>query len=162
MTVTAARRAAAGDRRGVAGRPGAVRSPRVLPGTVDGSTAAPHITDAPTHRPRGRRSDRDRRRARDQPVQAVILVGGKGTRLRPLTLSAPKPMLPTAGVPFLTHMLSRIAAAGITDVVLGTSFKAEVFEQHFGTGPLSGCRSRMSPRPSRWGRAAASATSSRR
>ncbi|MBT0568473.1 sugar phosphate nucleotidyltransferase [Williamsia sp. CHRR-6] len=67
-------------------------------------------------------------------MQAVILVGGKGTRLRPLTLSAPKPMLPTAGVPFLTHLLSRIAAAGITDVVLGTSFKAEVFEQHFGDG----------------------------
>ncbi|MEH3154818.1 MAG: NDP-sugar synthase [Gordonia paraffinivorans] len=75
---------------------------------------------------------------RDQPVQAVILVGGKGTRLRPLTLSAPKPMLPTAGVPFLTHMLSRIAAAGITDVVLGTSFKAEVFEQHFGDGSSLG------------------------
>ncbi|WP_018180616.1 sugar phosphate nucleotidyltransferase [Jongsikchunia kroppenstedtii] len=67
-------------------------------------------------------------------VQAVILVGGKGTRLRPLTLSAPKPMLPTAGVPFLTHLLSRIRAAGITDIVLGTSFKAEVFEEHFGDG----------------------------
>lgn len=67
-------------------------------------------------------------------VQAVILVGGKGTRLRPLTLSAPKPMLPTAGVPFLTHLLSRIRAAGITDIVLGTSFKAQVFEEHFGDG----------------------------
>ena len=41
-------------------------------------------------------------------VEAVVLVGGKGTRLRPLTLSAPKPMLPTAGVPFLAHLLSRI------------------------------------------------------
>ncbi|MGU3292241.1 sugar phosphate nucleotidyltransferase [Williamsia sp. M5A3_1d] len=71
-------------------------------------------------------------------VQAVILVGGKGTRLRPLTLSAPKPMLPTAGMPFLTHLLSRIGAAGITDVVLGTSFKAEVFEQHFGDGSKLG------------------------
>ncbi|WP_086825818.1 sugar phosphate nucleotidyltransferase [Allokutzneria sp. NRRL B-24872] len=67
-------------------------------------------------------------------VDAVLLVGGKGTRLRPLTLSAPKPMLPTAGVPFLTHMLSRIRAAGITHVVLGTSYKAEVFEEHFGDG----------------------------
>ena len=38
-------------------------------------------------------------------VDALILVGGKGTRLRPLTLSAPKPMLPTAGLPFLTHLL---------------------------------------------------------
>ncbi|HUM00445.1 MAG TPA: sugar phosphate nucleotidyltransferase, partial [Mycobacterium sp.] len=37
-------------------------------------------------------------------VDAVVLVGGKGTRLRPLTLSAAKPMLPTAGFPFLTHL----------------------------------------------------------
>ncbi|MCW4352320.1 NDP-sugar synthase [Hoyosella sp. YIM 151337] len=64
----------------------------------------------------------------------MILVGGKGTRLRPLTLSAPKPMLPTAGLPFLQHLLSRIKAAGITHVVLGTSFRAEVFEQYFGDG----------------------------
>ncbi|NUP25695.1 MAG: NDP-sugar synthase, partial [Nocardia sp.] len=67
-------------------------------------------------------------------ADAVILVGGKGTRLRPLTLSAPKPMLPTAGVPFLTHLLTRIASAGLTHVVLGTSYKAEVFEEHFGDG----------------------------
>ena len=61
-------------------------------------------------------------------VDAVVLVGGQGTRLRPLTLSAPKPMLPTAGLPFLTHLLSRIADAGIRHVVLGTSYKARVFE----------------------------------
>lgn len=72
--------------------------------------------------------------ANDPSVQAVVLVGGKGTRLRPLTLSAPKPMLPTAGVPFLTHLLSRIRAAGIRDVVLGTSFQAHVFEEHYGDG----------------------------
>jgi mannose-1-phosphate guanylyltransferase len=71
-------------------------------------------------------------------VDAVVLVGGKGTRLRPLTLSAPKPMLPTAGLPFLTHLLSRIAAAGIERVVLGTSFKAETFEAEFGDGSKLG------------------------
>lgn len=71
-------------------------------------------------------------------VDAVVLVGGKGTRLRPLTLSAPKPMLPTAGLPFLTHLLSRIAAAGVTHVVLGTSFKAETFEKEFGDGSALG------------------------
>lgn len=71
-------------------------------------------------------------------VDAVILVGGQGTRLRPLTLSAPKPMLPTAGLPFLTHLLSRIAAAGIEHVVLGTSYKAEVFEAEFGDGSKLG------------------------
>ncbi|MCW2685310.1 MAG: glgC 1 [Mycobacterium sp.] len=71
-------------------------------------------------------------------VDAVVLVGGKGTRLRPLTLSAPKPMLPTAGLPFLTHLLSRIAAAGIEHVVLGTSYKAGVFEAEFGDGSKLG------------------------
>jgi len=67
-------------------------------------------------------------------VDAVVLVGGRGTRLRPLTLSAPKPMLPTAGVPFLTHLLARISVAGIKHVVMGTSYKAEVFEEAFGNG----------------------------
>ena len=67
-------------------------------------------------------------------VDAVVLVGGKGTRLRPLTLSAPKPMLPTAGVPFLEHQLSRIRAAGIEHIVLGTSYKAETFTEYFGDG----------------------------
>lgn len=71
-------------------------------------------------------------------VDAVVLVGGMGTRLRPLTLSAPKPMLPTAGLPFLTHLLSRIAAAGIEHVVMGTSYKAAVFESEFGDGSKLG------------------------
>lgn len=67
-------------------------------------------------------------------TEAIVLVGGKGTRLRPLTISAPKPMLPTAGLPFLTHLLARIREAGISRVILGTSYKAEVFEEHFGDG----------------------------
>ena len=71
-------------------------------------------------------------------VEAVVLVGGKGTRLRPLTLSAPKPMLPTAGVPFLAHLLSRIREAGVRRVVLGTSYLAETFSDHFGDGALMG------------------------
>ena len=72
------------------------------------------------------------------PVDAVVLVGGQGSRLRPLTLSAPKPMLPTAGVPFLQHQLSRIRDAGIEHVVLGTSYRAEVFESYFGDGSAFG------------------------
>ncbi|NMH99809.1 sugar phosphate nucleotidyltransferase [Pseudonocardia acidicola] len=71
-------------------------------------------------------------------VEAVVLVGGKGTRLRPLTLSAPKPMLPTAGVPFLAHLLSRIRAAGVRRVILGTSYLAETFADHFGDGTAAG------------------------
>ncbi len=72
-------------------------------------------------------------------VEAVVLVGGRGTRLRPLTLSAPKPMLPTAGVPFLAHLLSRICAAGVRRVVLGTSYLAETFSEYFGDGAALGC-----------------------
>ena len=68
----------------------------------------------------------------------MVLVGGQGTRLRPLTLSAPKPMLPTAGVPFLEHLLSRIRQAGIKHVVLGTSYRAETFTEYFGDGSAFG------------------------
>jgi len=71
-------------------------------------------------------------------VDAVVLVGGQGTRLRPLTLSAAKPMLPTAGVPFLAHLLSRIRQAGMTHVVMGTSYQAETFVEYFGSGEGSG------------------------
>jgi len=52
-----------------------------------------------------------------EPLEAILLVGGQGTRLRPLTLSAPKPLLPTAGVPFLAHLLARAAAGGVTTIV---------------------------------------------
>jgi len=71
-------------------------------------------------------------------VEAVVLVGGLGTRMRPLTLSAPKPMLPLAGVPLLTHLLGRIRAAGVRHVVLGTSYRAEVFATYFGDGSALG------------------------
>ena len=67
-----------------------------------------------------------------------MLVGGKGTRLRPLTLSAPKPLLPTAGVPFLAHQLARAAECGITHVVLATSYRAEMFTEAFGDGAAFG------------------------
>jgi mannose-1-phosphate guanylyltransferase len=73
-------------------------------------------------------------------VEAVVLVGGQGTRLRPLTIRTPKPMLPVAGVPFLTHQLARARAAGVEHVVLATSYKAEVFVAHFGDGANLGLR----------------------
>ncbi len=67
-----------------------------------------------------------------------MLVGGQGSRLRPLTMSAPKPMLPVAGVPVTAHMLARARDAGITRVVLATSYRAEVFEDYFGDGSAHG------------------------
>jgi mannose-1-phosphate guanylyltransferase len=73
-----------------------------------------------------------------EALEAIMLVGGKGTRLRPLTLSEPKPLLPTAGVPFLTHQLARAAECGITHVVLATSYRAEMFAEAFGDGAALG------------------------
>ncbi|GGO88101.1 sugar phosphate nucleotidyltransferase [Wenjunlia tyrosinilytica] len=73
-------------------------------------------------------------------TEAILLVGGKGTRLRPLTVRTPKPMVPAAGVPFLTHQLARARAAGVEHVVLATSYLAEVFEPYFGDGSALGLR----------------------
>ena len=73
-----------------------------------------------------------------EPLEAIVLVGGQGTRLRPLTLSAPKPLLPTAGIPFLAHLLARAAAGGVTHVVLATCYKAEMFALSLGDGAAFG------------------------
>ncbi|MER7111026.1 NDP-sugar synthase [Streptomyces sp. NPDC000229] len=71
-------------------------------------------------------------------TEAILLVGGKGTRLRPMTVNTPKPMVPAAGVPFLTHQLARARAAGVEHIVLATSYLAEVFEPYFGDGSSLG------------------------
>ena len=60
-------------------------------------------------------------------TEAVLLVGGQGTRLRPLTINTPKPMLPVAGVPFTVHQITRARDAGVTRIILATSYKAEIF-----------------------------------
>ncbi|MFD6330509.1 sugar phosphate nucleotidyltransferase [Streptomyces niveus] len=73
-------------------------------------------------------------------TEAILLVGGKGTRLRPLTVHTPKPMIPAAGVPFLAHQLGRARAAGVEHIVLATSYLAEVFEPYFGDGSSLGLR----------------------
>ena len=70
--------------------------------------------------------------------EAVLLVGGRGTRLRPLTINTPKPMLPVAGVPCTAHQIARARAAGVERVILSTSYRAEVFESYFGDGSAHG------------------------
>ncbi|MGW7483379.1 sugar phosphate nucleotidyltransferase [Nonomuraea muscovyensis] len=67
-------------------------------------------------------------------LEAILLVGGQGTRLRPLTLGTPKPLLPTAGVPFLAHQLARARSFGVRRIVFATSYKAAMFEPVFGDG----------------------------
>jgi mannose-1-phosphate guanylyltransferase len=71
-------------------------------------------------------------------LEAVVLVGGQGSRLRPLTLTTPKPLLPVAGAPFLLHQFARLRDAGVTRVVLATSYRAELFEEAFGDGSAIG------------------------
>ena len=67
-------------------------------------------------------------------LEAILLVGGQGTRLRPLTISTPKPMLPVAGFACTEHQIALARAAGVERIVLGTSYRAEVFENYFGHG----------------------------
>ncbi|HEX9542430.1 MAG TPA: NDP-sugar synthase [Streptosporangiaceae bacterium] len=73
-----------------------------------------------------------------EPLEAILLVGGQGTRLRPLTIGTPKPLLPTAGVPFLAHQLAKAAAAGVTRVVLATAYRAAMFAECLGDGSAFG------------------------
>lgn len=67
-------------------------------------------------------------------MKAVILVGGEGTRLRPLTMSAPKPMIPVLNKPFLEHVLEYLRHYGIADVILSMGYRSEVITNHFGDG----------------------------
>jgi mannose-1-phosphate guanylyltransferase len=70
--------------------------------------------------------------------EAVVLVGGQGTRLRPLTLSTPKQLLPVAGVPLIAHLLARLRMAGVEHVVLATSYRFELFAAALGDGTAFG------------------------
>jgi mannose-1-phosphate guanylyltransferase len=73
-------------------------------------------------------------------VEAVIVAGGFGTRLLPLTAHRPKHLLEVGGVPFLEHQVSRLAAAGVDHVVLATSYHADLFEPVLGDGSRWGIR----------------------
>ena len=64
----------------------------------------------------------------------ILLVGGFGTRLKPLTNESPKPMLPVAGLPVTEHQILAAKRAGIHTLVLATSYLAEVFTPYFGDG----------------------------
>jgi mannose-1-phosphate guanylyltransferase len=76
--------------------------------------------------------------ARRPPLEAIMLVGGQGTRLRPLTVDRPKQLVPCAGVPFLAHQLARAAASGITRVILATCFRSDLIAAAFGDGSSLG------------------------
>lgn len=74
---------------------------------------------------------------------AVVLVGGYGTRLRPLTNDVPKPMLPVANRPMIVRLAEQLAAGGVTDVVLALGFKPEPFAEAFPEGVLDSPHGRV-------------------
>jgi len=68
-------------------------------------------------------------------VIAIVLVGGEGTRLRPLTLDEPKPVLPIGGVPFIALLLDRLQAAGVTKTILSCGYLPEQLRAGVGKPP---------------------------
>ena len=80
-------------------------------------------------------------------MQAVILVGGFGTRLRPLTYTTPKPLLPVANVPLLEHIIAALSTADVTEVVLALGFKPEPFLAAFPDGMCAGVSLRYAVEP---------------
>jgi NDP-sugar pyrophosphorylase family protein len=73
-------------------------------------------------------------------MQAIVLVGGEGTRLRPLTYRTPKPMVPIMNVPFLARTLERLYAAEIRDVILAAGYMPQAIVDYFGDGSQLGMR----------------------
>lgn len=71
-------------------------------------------------------------------MQAIVLVGGEGTRLRPLTYGTPKPMVPIANVPFLARTMERLYEAGIRDVILPAGYLPQAIVDYFGDGSKLG------------------------
>ncbi|MBK5333748.1 MAG: NDP-sugar synthase, partial [Ilumatobacteraceae bacterium] len=71
-------------------------------------------------------------------MRAVVLVGGFGTRLRPLTLTTPKPMLPVGHVPIIQRLVDNLSRGGVTEVTLALGFKPEPFVEAFPNGECNG------------------------
>ena len=73
------------------------------------------------------------------PNHAVIMAGGRGERLRPITEHLPKPMIKVAGRPILERLVLHLVGCGITRLHLSVNYMAEVIERHFGDGSRFGC-----------------------
>ena len=73
------------------------------------------------------------------PVGAILMAGGKGERLRPLTLTTPKPLLPLGDRPVIDHNIDALASVGVNDISVTVNYLAEQLEAHF-SSPVSGVR----------------------
>jgi len=82
--------------------------------------------------------------------QAVILAGGRGRRLAPITDSLPKPMVNVNGEPFLAHLIRSVAKQGITEVVILTGYRGDQIRGYFGTGEDFGVSIKYSHGPESW------------
>jgi mannose-1-phosphate guanylyltransferase/phosphomannomutase len=71
-------------------------------------------------------------------MKAVVMAGGEGSRLRPLTVTRPKPMVPIVGRPVMEHILNLLKTHGITDVVVTVQYMASAIEDYFGDGSQMG------------------------
>jgi mannose-1-phosphate guanylyltransferase len=80
-------------------------------------------------------------------VKALVLVGGEGTRLRPLTLTTPKQMLPVAGVPMIERVLGHLPQHGITEVVLSMGYRPDAFTAAYPDGRCGGVAVRYAVEP---------------
>jgi len=65
-------------------------------------------------------------------MEAIVLAGGRGTRLGALTVQVPKPMVPVAGRPFLAFILDHLIGQGVNRIILSVGYLHEVIESHFG------------------------------
>ena len=88
-------------------------------------------------------------------MQALVLVGGEGTRLRPLTATIPKPVLPLVERPFLAYMIEWLAGHGVEEVVLACGFLPDALREALGEGEPGGPRLRYVAEPEPLGTAGA-------
>lgn len=75
-------------------------------------------------------------------LKGIIIAGGLGTRLRPLTYNRPKPLVPVANRPFLEYQVALLRKHGVDDIVFATNYMADKIEGHFGDGSRFGVRMR--------------------
>src|SRR5438270_10395401 len=80
-------------------------------------------------------------------MQALVLAGGEGTRLRPLTSTIPKPVVPLAGRPFISYMIEWLRGHGVDDVILSCGFMADGVRRVLGDGAELGIRLRYLEEP---------------
>lgn len=88
-------------------------------------------------------------------MKAVILVGGLGTRLRPLTCNTPKPMIPLVNQPFIEQMLENLRRQGIDEAILAVQYMADRFRETLGDGSRLGMKVRIIEEPEPRGTAGA-------